>query len=137
MRDSIERFSDRADNYAKFRPSYPDVMVRFLRNIVAPPAIVADIGSGTGILTRQLLESGYELFAVEPNDLMRAEAERILGDRPLFSQRPWHRGGDYFARSICRPDYLCTSFSLVRPREGEIGVLSNSERNRQRSPRLE
>jgi len=84
MRDPIERFSDRADNYAKFRPNYPDVMMRFLRNIVAPPAIVADIGSGTGILTRQLLDSGYELFAVEPNDPMRAEAERILGDRPCF-----------------------------------------------------
>jgi SAM-dependent methyltransferase len=84
MRDSIERFSDRADNYAKFRPSYPDVMVRFLRTIVVPPAIVADIGSGTGILTRQLLDGGYELFAVEPNDRMRAEAERILSDHPCF-----------------------------------------------------
>ena len=84
MRDPIERFSDRVDNYAKFRPGYPDVMLRLLRNIVAPPAMVADIGSGTGILTRQLLDSGYELFAVEPNDRMRAEAERTLSDHPYF-----------------------------------------------------
>ena len=88
MRDSIERFSDRADHYAKFRPGYPDVMLRFLRNIVAPPAIVADIGSGTGILTRQLLDGGYELFAVEPNDRMRAEAERALSDHPCFRSVP-------------------------------------------------
>ena len=84
MRDPVERFSDRAENYAKFRPSYPDLMLKFLRNIIAPPAIVADIGSGTGILTRQLLDGGYELFAVEPNDRMRIEAERILSDHPCF-----------------------------------------------------
>ena len=77
MRDSIERFSDRADNYAKFRPGYPEVMLRFLRNIVAPPAIVADLGSGTGILTRQLLDGGYELFAVEPNDRMGAKRNAL------------------------------------------------------------
>ena len=84
MRDPIERFGDRADNYAKFRPSYPDPMLGFLLDVVSLPAVVADIGSGTGILTRQLLDSGYELYAVEPNGPMRSEAERTLGGRPRF-----------------------------------------------------
>jgi SAM-dependent methyltransferase len=84
MRDPIERFSDRADNYAKFRPGYPDPMLRFLRDVVKLPAVVADIGSGTGILTTQLLDNGYELYAVEPNGPMRNEAERTLAGRPRF-----------------------------------------------------
>jgi ubiquinone/menaquinone biosynthesis C-methylase UbiE len=84
MRDSIERFGDRADEYAKFRPGYPAPMLRFLRDVVSPPAVVADIGSGTGILTGQLLDKGYELYAVEPNGPMRSQAESTLGDRPRF-----------------------------------------------------
>jgi SAM-dependent methyltransferase len=84
MRDPTERFGDRAENYAKFRPGYPDAMLRFLRGVVSPPAVVADIGSGTGILTRQLLENGYELYAIEPNGPMRSEAERALGGCPRF-----------------------------------------------------
>jgi SAM-dependent methyltransferase len=84
MRDPTERFGDRAENYAKFRPGYPDAMLRSLRDVVSPPAVVADIGSGTGILTRQLLENGYELYAIEPNGPMRSEAERALGGCPRF-----------------------------------------------------
>jgi SAM-dependent methyltransferase len=84
MRDPIERFGDRAENYAKFRPGYPGAMLTFLRDVVSPPAVVADIGSGTGILTRQLLENGYELYAVEPNGPMRSEAESALSGWPRF-----------------------------------------------------
>ena len=58
MRDPTERFSDRAEAYAKYRPGYPDDMLRFLEVLVAPPAAVADIGSGTGILTRELRLGG-------------------------------------------------------------------------------
>ena len=84
MRDPTERFSDRAENYAKYRPGYPDEMLQYFRDLVTPPATVADIGSGTGILTRQLLNSGYELYAVEPNEAMRREAERTLSGHPGF-----------------------------------------------------
>ena len=84
MRDPIERFGDRADNYAKFRPGYPDPMLGFLLDVVSQPAVVADIASGTGILTRQLLDKGYELYAVEPNGPMRSVAERTLSGRPRF-----------------------------------------------------
>jgi SAM-dependent methyltransferase len=82
MQHPTERFSDRAETYAKYRPGYPDEMLRFLENLVAPPATVADIGSGTGILTRQLLKSGYAVWAVEPNEAMRTTAERTLSGYP-------------------------------------------------------
>jgi ubiquinone/menaquinone biosynthesis C-methylase UbiE len=84
MQDPTKRFSDRVENYAKYRPSYPAEMVRFLETLVAPPATVADIGSGTGILTGQLLKSGYRLIAIEPNEPMRREAERVLSGHPDF-----------------------------------------------------
>ena len=41
--------------------------------------MVADIGSGTGLLTRVFLENGNRVFGVEPNDSMRSYAERDLG----------------------------------------------------------
>src|ERR1700730_13085769 len=88
MRDPTERFSERAEGYAKYRPGYPEDMVRFLQALVPPPATVADIGSGTGILTRQLLNSQYDLYAVEPNQAMRREAERNLSDCSSFHSVP-------------------------------------------------
>jgi hypothetical protein len=78
MRDPTERFSDRAEAYEKYRPGYPDDMLRFLEALVAPPAAVADIGSGTGILTRELLKSGYDAWAVEPNEAMREKFSRPI-----------------------------------------------------------
>jgi ubiquinone/menaquinone biosynthesis C-methylase UbiE len=82
MQHPTERFSDRAETYAKYRPGYPEEMLQFLEALVAPPATVADIGSGTGILTRQLLKSGYDVWAVEPNEAMRTAAERRLSGYP-------------------------------------------------------
>jgi len=84
MKTPTERFSNRVENYAKYRPRYPDAALQLLCKIVAPPAVVADIGSGTGIFTKQLLNAGFEVYAVEPNDAMRGEAERTLKAEPLF-----------------------------------------------------
>lgn len=81
----VDRFSDRAEAYAKHRPSYPDELLDHLAGYgLHSRASVADIGSGTGILTGLMLERGAEVFAVEPNRPMREEAERALQDRPGF-----------------------------------------------------
>ncbi len=74
------RFSDRAENYARYRPGYPPDVLACLRAEcgLTPEWIVADVGSGTGILTRLFLDNGNRVFAVEPNAAMRAEAEREL-----------------------------------------------------------
>jgi hypothetical protein len=79
-----ERFSDRVENYAKFRPNYPDTLIRFVQERLPQPGMIADIGSGTGILSDQLLGAGYIVFGVEPNEPMRLEADRRLGNRPRF-----------------------------------------------------
>lgn len=87
MTNSTERFSNRVATYVQARPSYPPEALDLLaeRCGLTPQAVVADIGSGTGILTRLLLERGATVFAVEPNAAMRAAAEEALGDRAGFT----------------------------------------------------
>lgn len=84
--DSTQRFSSRVDNYVKYRPSYPRQVIDLLRVRcgLGPQSRVADLGSGTGILTALLLDAGARVFAVEPNAGMRGAAEGILGDRAGF-----------------------------------------------------
>jgi len=90
MLNSTERFSSRVENYIKYRPSYPPAVLELLsvRCGLAASSAVADIGSGTGILTELLLETGAEVFAVEPNREMRAAAERLLNDYGRFRSVP-------------------------------------------------
>ena len=84
--DSTLRFSNRVDNYAKYRPGYPDKVLDYLQHEchLTPQSIIADIGSGTGIFTRLLLERGYTVYAVEPNGPMRKEAEHQLKSQSGF-----------------------------------------------------
>ena len=75
-----DKFSGKADVYSKSRPSYPNEYIDYLLSVnsLNETSRVADIGSGTGILTRQLLERGVSVLAVEPNDDMRTKAEQNL-----------------------------------------------------------
>lgn len=83
--DSVERFSNRVDSYAKYRPSYPQAVIACLQAEMGltPQMTVADVGAGTGILTRLLLENGNTVYAVEPNAGMRLAAA-VQGDNPSF-----------------------------------------------------
>jgi SAM-dependent methyltransferase len=81
-----ERFSGRAGDYARSRPGYPAAAIDLLaaRCGLSASTVVADIGSGTGLLTEPLLECAAQVFAVEPNAEMRAAAEARLGGRAHF-----------------------------------------------------
>jgi ubiquinone/menaquinone biosynthesis C-methylase UbiE len=83
---STSRFSDRVENYVRYRPGYPRKLLEALmeRTGLGPGKAVADLGSGTGISATLLLESGCGVFAVEPNAAMRAAAEERLGGEPRF-----------------------------------------------------
>lgn len=80
MVDSKQRFSTRVADYIKHRPDYPRALLVFLRDGLGlkSSSVVADIGAGTGILTRLFLENGNHVFAVEPNDEMRRAAGQVL-----------------------------------------------------------
>jgi ubiquinone/menaquinone biosynthesis C-methylase UbiE len=73
-------FGTVAEQYERARPDYPDEAVAWLASElrVGPGSRVLDLAAGTGKLTRQLAKLGAELVAVEPDDAMRVELERIL-----------------------------------------------------------
>ncbi len=84
--DPTTRFTERVDNYQRFRPSYPPAILAHLEREcgLSPQARIADIGCGTGLLARLFLDYGCEVFGVEPNAKMRAAAEEMLGAQPRF-----------------------------------------------------
>ncbi|HEV2353785.1 MAG TPA: class I SAM-dependent methyltransferase [Puia sp.] len=84
--NSTTRFSDRVEDYVKYRPHYPPLILSYLRDVYSfdPDWVVADIGSGTGISTRMFLENGNFVYAVEPNREMRTKAEELLREYPGF-----------------------------------------------------
>lgn len=79
--DPTKRFTDRARDYVLARPPYPVAVLSQLREAGAlrESAVIADIGSGTGISTELFLAAGHEVYGVEPNASMREAAEQRLG----------------------------------------------------------
>jgi Methyltransferase domain len=84
--DSTERFTDRAGDYAAARPGYPHaIATTLIAELKLPPqAVVADIGSGTGLSCEPFLRAGLTVIGVEPNDAMRAEGDRQLAQFGSF-----------------------------------------------------
>lgn len=74
------KFNGKGEIYPRFRTSYPQEFIEYLYSEigVTEKSVVADVGSGTGILTKQLLEKGSRVYAVEPNSDMRKVAESKL-----------------------------------------------------------
>lgn len=86
MSDTIDRFSNRVENYIKYRPSYPKEILEVFKTQMnlRESSVVADIGAGTGISAKVFLENGNTVFGVEPNEAMRGAAEKSLTDFPNF-----------------------------------------------------
>jgi len=86
MADPTWRFSARAAAYTLYRPSYPSAVAGMLAREcgLASQSVVADIGSGTGLLTELFLNAGCEVIGVEPNAEMRRSGERQLASFSRF-----------------------------------------------------
>ncbi len=84
--DTIERFSNRVENYVKYRPNYPAEILDFFgdRMNLKKESVIADIGSGTGISAKLFLQNSNAVFGIEPNKEMRRAAEKFLEDFPNF-----------------------------------------------------
>jgi ubiquinone/menaquinone biosynthesis C-methylase UbiE len=82
--DPLKKFTDRVDDYAKNRPTYPtSILTYFLeQKIIACNTIVADIGSGTGHFTKLLVKIADRIYGVEPNQAMRQKAVDLLTPYP-------------------------------------------------------
>lgn len=87
MLSPTERFSSRVADYVRYRPHYPREVIGFLESQQAfwPGVRVADVGSGTGIFSRLLLEAKAIVEAVEPNEPMRLAGLTFIGPHPRFT----------------------------------------------------
>lgn len=84
--DSKKRFSEHEEYYAKYRPQYPDELLNYLKRELqfSRESIIADVGSGTGILSEMFLRNGNAVFGIEPNADMRRIAEAKLSTYASF-----------------------------------------------------
>lgn len=82
-----QRFSSTVEYYVKYRPHYPKAVVTLLEQHCGlnSKTVIADVGSGTGIFSKLLLEHDYSVIGVEPNAEMRAAAENYLADYKHFT----------------------------------------------------
>ena len=87
MKDPTRRFSSRVENYIKYRPGYPIGVLQTLTSEcgITSRSVIADIGSGTGILSQLFLKNGNRVLGVEPNREMREAGERLLAKYPNFT----------------------------------------------------
>ncbi len=78
--DVTQRFSNRAEDYARYRPTYPPQVLETMRREcgLTPQSVIADIGCGTGILSRLFCENGTQVYGVEPNASMLEQARKSL-----------------------------------------------------------
>ena len=68
-----DKFTNKVNDYVKFRPSYPKEFIDYLHITLgmSGESVVADVGAGTGILTKLISPISGTVFAVEPNKNMR------------------------------------------------------------------
>ena len=71
------------------RPSYPASAIEKIQSLLPAHAKIAEIGSGTGIMTRLLVAAGFDITAIEPVDGMRKKFGESLPDVPVIKATAW------------------------------------------------
>lgn len=138
---SKQRFTNRVENYARYRPGYPAEVINLLKEEchLSLKSVIADIGSGTGIFTQLLLDTGgYTVFAVEPNEAMRKVADK------QFKNNGHYHSIDGSAEQTTLPDnsvnlIVCaqafhwfdaarakTEFKRILKRGGKVALIWNN-----------
>ena len=86
-RDPVARFSDRAKDYAKYRPHYSPEVLQALQKAcgLRREHLVADVGCGPGLLAEVVLQNGNRVIGVEPNLEMREAGKQYLTRFPNFA----------------------------------------------------
>lgn len=83
--ENIQKFNGKAVIYDKARPGYATELVNLIFDTgIEKDTIVADIGSGTGIFSKVLLDLECNVYGVEPNEDMRRESQKKLAQFTAF-----------------------------------------------------
>ena len=141
--DSKDRFSDRVENYRKYRPSYPAKVIDILRTRLGLSSehTVADVGAGTGISSKLFLDNGNTVFGIEPNEAMLDAAIKDLEDYDSFF--PIHSSAERMELTDNRVDFIVVGqalhwfdieksraeFARILKPDGHIVILYNSWKN--------
>ncbi len=74
--NTVARFDNRAEDYVKYRPTYPPAAIDAILDGLGRPSelVAADVGAGTGISARLLGDRSVRVVAVEPGHAMRGAA---------------------------------------------------------------
>ncbi len=101
MTDPTQRFSSRVTNYVKYRPSYPAAIIDLLTAEcgLSTDSIVADVGSGTGLLAELFLKAGNRVLGIEPNREMREAGDQTAARIRSLHEHRRHGRSHHPARS--------------------------------------
>lgn len=130
------RFSDRAEDYAKYRPTYPQAAIDWIIEEMGLPNTlrIADLGAGTGIASRLFAERGAQVVAVDPNPEMLALAKRHT--RIRFATGTAEQTGlpassfdlvtAFQVFHWFKPEPTMAEFRRILKRRGRIAAVGNS-----------
>jgi ubiquinone/menaquinone biosynthesis C-methylase UbiE len=94
MTETSEIWAGKASSYDQVRPTPPPVLPDLLTQLIGTPhpALVVDLGSGTGLSTAIWGERAERVIGIEPNADMRKEAERKIEDHPYAARMEYREG---------------------------------------------
>ena len=85
-RDATQLYANKALAYSQYRPDYSDEAIPVFQQVARLPfqSVVLDVGSGTGMLSRHLLQHFHLVYGLEPTKEMREIAEDNFADQSGF-----------------------------------------------------
>ncbi|GLV60089.1 hypothetical protein KDH_69120 [Dictyobacter sp. S3.2.2.5] len=94
MSDSNELWTGFAGDYDRARPTPPPALLDLLTQLVGmpQPALVVDLGSGTGLSTAIWGERAEKVIGIEPNADMRIQAVRKAEGHPYAAHIEYREG---------------------------------------------
>jgi len=94
MRDPSAVWTGKAVSYDRARPTPPPVLLDLLTQVIHQPhpALVVDVGSGTGLSTAIWGERAERVIGIEPNADMRREAARKVASHPYAAHIEYREG---------------------------------------------
>jgi len=94
MRDPSDVWTGTASSYDRVRPTPPPALIDLLTQLIdlQHPALVVDVGSGTGLSTAIWGERTGRVIGIEPNSDMRKEAAHKVEGHPYAAHIEYREG---------------------------------------------